>query len=125
MSNTAEPLAGRNGGRHAGAERSIVSPELVEWAAKWLDFAGILFAAFASYALYFSLLAETSEAATARYILTALLAATFFRIGFRRIGARLCGWCRGARGTYCSSASSVAASTRTGFTNCGPPCTTR
>ena len=86
MSNTAEPLAGRNGGRHTGAERSIVSPELVEWAAKWLDFAGILFAAFASYALYFSLLAETSEAATARYILTALLAATFFRIGFRRIG---------------------------------------
>jgi len=71
---------------HAAAPRSILSPELVEWAAKWTDFFGILFAAFVAFASYFSLFAQASDQATARYILTALLAATLFRVGFRRIG---------------------------------------
>jgi Undecaprenyl-phosphate glucose phosphotransferase len=70
----------------AGSRQSILSPELVEWATKWLDFVGILFAAAAAFALYFALLNTPSEGATGRYILTALLAATFFRVGFRRAG---------------------------------------
>ena len=70
----------------AGLRQSMLSPELIEWATKWLDFAGILFAAFAVFMLYFSLVTQASEEATARYILSALLAATFFRVGFRRIG---------------------------------------
>lgn len=71
---------------HGGARQSILSPELVEWATKWTDFIGILFAAFAAYLAYFSLVTQTSDQATARYILTTLLAGTLFRIGFRRIG---------------------------------------
>src|SRR5438046_10109794 len=70
----------------AVSRQSILSPELVEWATKWIDFVAILFAAALAYAFYFALLTTPSEGATGRYILTALAAATFFRVGFRRVG---------------------------------------
>jgi hypothetical protein len=37
------------------------------------------------------------------------------------IGARLCGWCSGASGTYFSRARMIPASMRTGFAYSGPP----
>ena len=43
----------------------------------------------------------------------------------REIGARLCGWCKGASGTNAWSRASTASSTRTGAPNEAPPCTTR
>ena len=70
----------------AGLRQSMLSPETIVWATKWIDFGGILFAAFVVYMLYFSFVTQASEEATARYMLSALMAATFFRLGFFRIG---------------------------------------
>jgi len=76
--NAADPRRGSRG--------SVLSIELVEWGVKWADFGLILLTALASFALYFGLIATAPANGSPRYILTALLAATLFGIGFRRIG---------------------------------------
>jgi hypothetical protein len=70
----------------ATARQSMLSPELVESAIKWVDFTLILATASVVFTLYFSFLNTAAEGASGRYILTAFVAAIFFCGGLRRVG---------------------------------------